>query len=187
MAGTGHRGTVPPGYSGVDPWVISGDTDAEIGFLSDVFGARERPRSRVLNADGSIGHVEVELAGSVIMMFDAQPGWPPLPAHLRVYVDDAQATFERAVSAGAAAVTRVTELFSGECVARIRDPQGHLWLLHERSATLDPHTLRDCLAKPSFRAAMAYVQESLISELRQQGLAISLDHLAAAPAELVRN
>jgi uncharacterized glyoxalase superfamily protein PhnB len=186
MAGTGQRSTVPPGYSGVDPWVISSDTDSEIGFLSDVFGARERPHSRVVNADGSIGHVEVELAGSVIMLFDAQPGWPPLPAHLRVYVDDAQATFERAVSAGATAVTRVTELFSGECVARVRDPQGHLWWLHERSKDLDPHTLRTCLAAPSFRAALAYVQESLISELRQQGLAISLNQITAIPAELTR-
>jgi uncharacterized glyoxalase superfamily protein PhnB len=187
MAASDRCGTVPTGYSSVDPWVISSDTDSEIGFLSDVFGARERPNSRVLNADGSIGHVEVELAGSVIMLFDAQPGWPPLPAHLRVYVDDARATFERAVRAGATAVTRVTELFSGECVARVRDPQGHLWWLHERSRTLDPHTLRTCLAAPSFRAAMAYAQESLISELRQQGLAISLDQITATSPELARS
>ena len=169
MADTGHGGIVPAGYSGVDPWVISSDTDSEIGFLSHVFGARERPNSRMLNADGTIGHVEVELAGSVIMMFDAQPGWPPLPAHLRVYVDDAQAAFDRAVSAGATPVTRVTELFFGERVARIRDPLGHLWWIHERLETLDSDQLQSRLAQPSFQAAMAYVQESLISELGQPG------------------
>ena len=74
---------VPSGYSRVDLWVISRDTDAEIEFLRRAFGARERPNSRVLNADGTIGHVEAELAGSVVLMFDAQPGWPDLPAHLR--------------------------------------------------------------------------------------------------------
>jgi uncharacterized glyoxalase superfamily protein PhnB len=170
MAGTDHCGTVPAGYSGVDPWVISSDTDSEIGFLSDVFGARERPQSRVLNADGTIGHVELELADSVIMLFDAQPGWPPLPAHLRVYVDDAQAVFQRAVSAGAIPVTRLTELFFGERVARIRDPQGHLWWIHERLKALDRDELRTRLAEPSFQAAMTYVQESLISDLKRLGV-----------------
>jgi hypothetical protein len=42
---------VPSGYSRVDPWVISRDTDAEIEFLRRAFGAGERPNSRVLNAD----------------------------------------------------------------------------------------------------------------------------------------
>jgi PhnB protein len=157
--------SVPPGYSGVDPWVISRDTPAEIGFLSRVFGGRERPGSRMLNADGTVGHVEVELAGSVVMMFDAQPGWPPLPAHLRVYVDDAAAAFDRAVAAGAAPVTRVTELFFGERVGRVRDPQGHLWWIHERVETLDPEELGRRLEQPSFREAMAYVQESGAAEL----------------------
>jgi PhnB protein len=61
---------------------------------------------RLLNADGTIGHVEVELDGSVVMMFDAQPGWPDLPAHLRVYVKDVQTTVDDAVAAGARADPR---------------------------------------------------------------------------------
>ena len=78
----GDSTAVPGGYSRVDPWVISRDSDAEIEFLRRAFGAQERPSSRVRNPDGRIGHVEVELAGSVVLMFDAQPGWPELPAHL---------------------------------------------------------------------------------------------------------
>ena len=81
----GDADVVPSGHSRIDPWVISRDADAEIQFMSRAFGAQERPNSRILNADGTIGHVEVELAGSVVMMFDAQPGWPDLPAHLRIY------------------------------------------------------------------------------------------------------
>src|SRR5919204_4865561 len=80
----GDSNVVPSGYSRIDPWVISRDTDAEIEFMRRAFGAEERPNSRVLNADGTIGHVEVGLVDSVVMMFDAQPGWPDLPAHLRV-------------------------------------------------------------------------------------------------------
>lgn len=130
------------------------------------FGAQERPHSRMLNADGTIVHVEVELADSVVMMFDAQPGWPDLPAHLRVYVDDAQATVDNAVAAGARVVTRPTELAFGERVARVRDPQGHLWWIHERVKELDPEEMGRRSAEPSFQQAMAYVQQSLSDELK---------------------
>lgn len=78
MMSTDASHNVPDGYRPVDPWVISGSSDAAIAFMTEVFGASERPGSRVLNADGSVGHVEVELDGSVILMFDSQPGWPRL-------------------------------------------------------------------------------------------------------------
>ena len=162
----GDTDLVPSGHSRIDPWVISRDADAEIQFMSRAFGARERPSSRMLNADGTIGHVEVELAGSVVMMFDAQPGWPELPAHLRVYVDDVQTTVDDAVAAGARVVTRPTELAFGERVARVRDPQGHLWWIHERMEELDPEEMARRFADPSYQQAMTYVQESLTTELK---------------------
>ena len=162
----GDAKLVPDGYSRIDPWVISRDADAEIQFMRRAFGAQERPNSRMLNADGTIGHVEVELTGSLVMMFDAQPGWPDLPAHLRVYVDDVQAVVDAAVAAGARVVTRPTELAFGERVARIRDPQGHLWWIHERVEELDPDQMASRFAEPSYQQAMAYVQDSLTDELK---------------------
>ena len=162
----GDADGVPSGHSRIDPWVISRDADAEIQFMRRAFGAQERPNSRMLNADGTIGHVEVELAGSVVMMFDAQPGWPELPAHLRIYVDDIQNTVDEAVAAGARVVTRPTELAFGERVARVRDPQGHLWWVHERMEALDPEEMARRFADPSFQQAMAYVQETLTKELK---------------------
>ena len=145
--------------------MLAVNSDAEIQFLSRAFGAQERPNSRMFNADGTIGHVEVEFAGSVVMMFDAQPGWPDLPAHLRVYVDDVQTTVDDAVAAGARVVTRPTELAFGERVARVRDPQGHLWWIHERMEQLDPEEMARRFADPSYQQAMTYVQESLTTEL----------------------
>ena len=162
----GDTDLVPSGHSRIDPWVISRDADAEIQFMRRAFGAQERPNSRMLNADGTIGHVEVELVGSVVMMFDAQPGWPELPAHLRVYVEDVQATVDAAVAAGARVVTRPTELAFGERVARVRDPQGHLWWVHERMEALDPEEMARRFADPSFQQAMTYVQETLTKELK---------------------
>jgi len=122
---------IPARYSRVDPWVISPDTAGEISFLESVFGAKETPGSRMVGPDGRIGHVEVELGGSVVMLFDAQPDWPALPSQLRVYVGDTRQTVERAVAAGARLVTRPTDLAFGERVARVRDPQGHLWWIHQ--------------------------------------------------------
>ena len=156
---------VPARYSRVDPWVISSDTDAEIAFLTTVFAGRETPGSRMLGPDGRIGHVEVELGDAVIMLFDAQPDWPPTPSHLRVYVASTRDTFNLALTAGARAVTQPTDLAFGERVARVRDPQGHLWWIHQRLEDVPAEELADRFADPSALQAMAYVQQSLISEM----------------------
>lgn len=159
---------VPERYSCVDPWVISPESDAEIAFLEEVFGAEETPGSRMLGPDGRIGHVEVELGGAVIMLFDAQPDWPPTPAHLRVYVADTQDAFDRALAAGARAVTQPTDLAFGERVARVRDPQGHLWWIHQRIENVPAEELSSRFADPAAQQAMAYVQQTLARELSRR-------------------
>ncbi|MGL5852536.1 MAG: VOC family protein [Phycicoccus sp.] len=156
---------VPERYSRVDPWVISADSDAEIAFLGAAFGAEETPGSRMLGPDGRIGHVEVEIGDAVVMLFDAQPDWPATPAHLRVYVEDAEGSFDRAVAAGGRAVTRPTSLAFGEHVARVRDPQGHLWWIHQRVEDVPVAELGSRFADPAAQEAMAYVQQSLSKEL----------------------
>ncbi|HEX2362451.1 MAG TPA: VOC family protein [Jiangellaceae bacterium] len=165
MANDDEPVEVPDHYSRVDPWVISSDTDAEIAFLATVFEGKETPGSRMLGPDGRIGHVEVELGDAVIMLFDAQPGWPPTPAHLRIYVASTQDTFDRALVAGARAVTRPTDLAFGERVARVRDPQGHLWWIHQRIEAVAVDDLAQRFADPSAQQAMTYVQQSLTSEM----------------------
>lgn len=70
-----------------------------------------------------------------------KPTWPPTPAHLRIYVGDVAAAVERAIAAGARTVTHPTMLAFGERVARVRDPQGHLWWLHEHVEDVAPGEL----------------------------------------------
>ena len=156
---------IPARYSRVDPWVIGPDTAAEISFLETTFGAVETPGSRMFDAAGRIAHVEVEIGDSVVMLFDAHAGWPPMPAHLRVYVADVGEAFDRAVAAGARPVTRPTGLAFGERVARLRDPQGHLWWVHQRLEDVGPAELARRFADQDAKEAMAYVQESLSREL----------------------
>jgi PhnB protein len=81
-------------------------------------------------------------------------------------VDDVQAAVDNAVAAGARVVTRPTELAFGERVARVRDPQGHLWWVHQRVEELDLEEMGRRFADPSYQQAMAYVQETLTDELR---------------------
>lgn len=155
----------PSRYGAVTPWIISADTDAEIAFLSRVFGATETPGSRMLDGDGAIGHVEVELDDSVIMLFDAKPGWPSTPAHLRVYTDDVQRTVMTAMDEGARIVTQPTDLPFGERVARLRDPQGHLWWVHEVIEHIHPDDFTARFADPVAQERMTYVQQTLREEL----------------------
>ena len=123
----------------------------------------------MLDADGDVGHVEVELDDTVLMLFDAKPGWPPTPAHLRIYVSDAATTVHQAVAAGARLVTRPTLLAFGERVARVRDPQGHLWWIHERVEDVTPDELAGRFADPAAQEAMDYVQRTLREELEDAG------------------
>jgi hypothetical protein len=62
-------------------------------------------------------------------------------------------------------VTRATLLAFGERVARVRDPQGHLWWLHQRVEDIPPGELADRFADPAALEAMAYVQRTLRDEL----------------------
>lgn len=160
---------VPARYARVDAWVISRDTDAEVRFLTSVFGAEETPGSRQLDSDGDIGHVEVEIGDSVVMLFDAKRSWPSTPAHLRVYVNDASATVARAAADGARVVTRPTLLAFGERIARVRDPQGHLWWIHERVEDVPSDELATRFAQPGAQEAMAYVQRTLADEMESLG------------------
>ena len=154
----------PEGYSTVSPWIISRDTARLIDFVSAAFGAEEL--ARVENGDGSIGHAEVRIGDSVVLMFDSRDSWPETPAFLRLYVDDADAVCERAINAGAVSVTEVTELFFGDRVGRVRDPLGNVWWIQAHVADVTPDDLAERAQEPSAIDAMQYVQSSLDAHLR---------------------
>src|ERR1041385_4403251 len=129
-------GAGPEGYGTVTPWIISRDTARLIEFVTAAFGAVEL--ARIPGPDGGIGHAEVWIGDSVVMMFDAREGWPDTPGFLRLYVEDGHATYRRALEAGAAPVTEMTDLFFGDRVGRVRDPLGNYWWIQARIAEGDP-------------------------------------------------
>lgn len=156
--------SVPEGYGTVTPWVISPDTARLIDFVKAAFAAREL--ARVPGPGGGIGHAEVRIGDSVVMMFDAWEGWPATPAFLRVYVSDADAAYERALAAGATSVTAVTALFFGDRVGRVRDPLGNIWWIQAHVEDVDPAELARRPQDPEAAEALRYVETSLDMAMR---------------------
>jgi PhnB protein len=150
---------IPDGYTAVTPWIISRDTAGLIEYVRDAFDAEEL--ARVVGEDGSIGHAEFRIGDAIVMGFDAKPHWPDTPAFLRLYVDDADETFRRAVGAGGTPVTEVTHLFWGDRVGRVRDPFGNLWWIQARVEDVDEAEMNRRMTDPTWIERMAYVQSSL--------------------------
>jgi hypothetical protein len=98
------------------------------------------------------------------MMFDS-PFPVATPGLLRLYVEDGDAVFRRAVEAGATPVTRLTELAWGDRVGRVRDPLGNIWWIQERVEEPTPDELAARFQDPKFTEAMQYVQSTLASGL----------------------
>nr|WP_179492586.1 VOC family protein [Microbacterium immunditiarum] len=106
------------------------DNAAElIEFLEYVFGAIDVPEARTLDGDGTILHSELLIGDSMITVADRKADWPFTPAFTRVYVDDVDATLERAVQRGGRIVTNPTD-FWGDVFSRFVDPQQNLWWVY---------------------------------------------------------
>jgi PhnB protein len=149
---------VPDGYTTVTPWMISKDTAGLIDFLTGAFGAEELARVENPNGPG-IGHAEVRIGDAVVMMFDVlSPDWPYTPCFLRLYLPDGDAAYQRAVDAGATPLHRMTEMFWGDRVGRVRDPFGNVYWIQTRVAELEPDEIARRMVAPEFVAAMEYMQ-----------------------------
>jgi uncharacterized glyoxalase superfamily protein PhnB len=147
---------IPDGYHSVTPFVLVRGAARFIDFMKDAFGAEEI--TRVSGEDGAIGHAEVRIGDSVVMTFDAREGWPETPAFLRMYVEDSDAVYQRALDAGATSVTEMTTMPWGDRVGRVRDPSGNLWWIMERLEDLDEEEIGRRAGEKEYIDAMQYVE-----------------------------
>lgn len=124
---------IPEGYPRVTPYLsIAGAADA-IDFYCKILGASER--MRMDGPDGGIGHAELDLGGSVIMLADEStevgnksPGTlGGTPVSLMVYVEDVDSTYSAAIAAGAIEIQAVDDKFYGDRSGMFKDPWGHEW------------------------------------------------------------
>ncbi len=117
---------VPDGHHTVTPYLMVKDAQAFIDFMARVFGATTILQLR--RPDGAIGHTELRIGDSVIMLSEAMAEGPT-PCMLHFYVEDVDATFEKAVQAGATVISPPADQFYGDRSGGVKEPTGYtLWI-----------------------------------------------------------
>jgi len=124
---------IPDGYPQLTPYLCVDGAAAAIDFYSNVFGATER--MRMPSPGGKIGHAELEIGDSLIMLADEHPEMGirgpksigGTPVTISLYVEDVDGVFEKAVKAGATAVRAIEDQFYGDRSGQLEDPFGHRW------------------------------------------------------------
>lgn len=135
---------VPEGYPRVTPYLCVDGAAAAIDFYVSVLGAHERMRMPA--PGGKIGHAELEVGGSVLMLADEFPGigfrspkaLGGTPVTLHVYVEDVDAVFAGALARGATALRPVRDEFYGDRTGQFEDPFGHRWSIATHVEDVSP-------------------------------------------------
>jgi PhnB protein len=124
---------IPAGYHTATPYLTLHDAARAIDFYKRAFGAQEVMRMN--GPDGKIGHAEIRIGDSVIMLGDEMPGMGARSPQslggttggIMLYVEDVDRVFSQAVAAGAQAEAPVADMFWGDRYGRLKDPFGHSW------------------------------------------------------------
>jgi len=124
---------VPQGYHTATPFLVCNDAARAIDFYKRAFDAKER--FRMEGPPGKIGHAELEIGDSRIMLADEMPQMAAkapqslggTTSGIFLYVKDADTVFNKAVSAGAKVETPLTNKFWGDRYGSVTDPFGHSW------------------------------------------------------------
>jgi PhnB protein len=124
---------IPDGYRSVTPYLIVNAGSTAIDFYKKIFGAKEK--MRIPGPDGKVGHAEITIGDSVIMLADECPEMNargPLTVGgssvgILLYVTDVDAVVTKAVASGATLKNKVENKFYGDRSGTIQDPFGHIW------------------------------------------------------------
>jgi len=144
---------IPEGYPRVAPYLnIAGAAEA-IDFYCSVLGATER--MRMAGPDGKIGHAELAIGDSVIMLADEHEAFGNkspgtlggTPVSMMVYVADADATFAAAVAAGATEIQALEDRFYGDRSGMFKDPWGHEWTVSSHIEDVAPEEMERRMAE----------------------------------------
>jgi PhnB protein len=135
---------IPDGYPQITPYLIVDGADRAIDYYKQVFGFTERMRMDA--PEGRIGHCELTIGDSMIMLADAFPEMGILapaqaggsPVTISVYVEDVDAVFDKAVQLGAKPLRPVENQFYGDRNGQLEDPFGHRWSVASHVEDVSP-------------------------------------------------
>ena len=128
--------TVPPipqGFHAITPYLSVTDADAAIRFYQQVLGAQVI--GRITMPGGTVGHAELQIGDAKLMLAQEMPDWGNksprtlggTPVGIALYVPDVDATYQRALDAGATVIEAVKDQFFGDRSGTLLDPFGHKW------------------------------------------------------------
>jgi PhnB protein len=123
---------IPEGYHSVTPYLILKNASQAINFYQQAFNAKELMR---IAAEGKVGHAEIMIGNSPIMLADETPdmGYPSpqtlggTSVSMVIYVEDVDHIFQQALTAGAKELRPVKDQFYGDRMGTLIDPFGHIW------------------------------------------------------------
>ena len=130
---------IPEGYRTVTPYVIVDGAAGVIEFAKRAFDAEER--FRMDREDGTVGHAEIVIGDSVVMVADASGEWPAMPGGLHLYVEDCDATYARALEAGATTIREPADQFYGDRSGGVRDAAGNVWWITTHVEDVSPEEM----------------------------------------------
>jgi PhnB protein len=139
----------PEGYHAVSPYLAVDDAARAIDYYATAFGAKEVVRMG--GPGGTIGHAELEVGDSRIMLSDPFPQASTRPpkelggtsASVFMYVDDVDAVVKQAVDAGATITMEVADQFWGDRFGTITDPFGHVWSIATHVEDVPPEAMAE--------------------------------------------
>jgi PhnB protein len=128
-----NQAKIPRDYHTITPYLIVKGGESAVEFYKKAFGAEERGHMKT--PDGKTAHAELKIGDSVFMLSDEFPEMKSLSPNsiggtavsMYLYVEDVDATFEKALSAGAKVLDPVMDQFWGDPHGRLQDPFGHHW------------------------------------------------------------
>src|SRR5215216_4563395 len=140
---------VPEGYHTLTSYLAVDDAAQAIEYYKKAFGAKERVRMAA--PDGKIGHAELEIGDSMLMLADPFPQASTKPpkelggtsASVFMYVEDVDAVAKQAVDAGGTVLMEVADQFWGDRFATVQDPFGHSWSIATHIEDLTPEEIAE--------------------------------------------
>jgi uncharacterized glyoxalase superfamily protein PhnB len=133
---------IPDGYHAVTPYLVVEGADRLIEFMKDVFGATER--MRMPGPNGVVGHAEMEIGDSVVMLADSASADNNIvmPAMINLYVEDCDGAYKKALAAGATSDREPSDQFYGDRNAGVVDPFGNRWFIATHVEDVSPEEMQ---------------------------------------------
>jgi PhnB protein len=144
MSKVNHK---PEGFHTVTPYLMTQGAERLLDFMKQAFGAEARGCTR--RPDGAIMHAEVRIGDSILELSEATDTWKAMPSALHIYVEDVDATYRRALEAGATSLYEPGDKPYGDRDSGVKDPAGNSWFIatHQEDVSEEEMERRMAAAK----------------------------------------